>query len=243
MHKRSIARDKLDLDTVMPYIGSLELRQVHMGTLQSFISARRKTVAAATVNRTLAVVRRVLNLAARSWRDENGLTWLESAPLIQLLPNENPRRPYPLSWPEQRLFFSELPGYLARMALFKVNTGLRDREVCGLRWEWEVAIPELETSVFVIPGTSVKNKMDRLVVLNRVATSVIEEVRGQHGTHVFTFRGRPLHRMGTSGWKHAREAAATKYRDVIGHECPDGFRRLRVHDLKHYSDSRIIPSC
>jgi hypothetical protein len=36
-----------------------------------------------------------------------------------------------------------------------------------------VLIPELETSVFVIPGTRVKNGDERLVVLNRVARSVI----------------------------------------------------------------------
>ena len=28
------------------------------------------------------------------------------------------------------------------MALFAVNTGCRDREICQLRWEWEVRIPE-----------------------------------------------------------------------------------------------------
>ena len=55
------------------------------------------------------------------------------------------------------------------MARFKVNTGCRDAEVCGLRWEWEVEVPELETSVFVIPGDRVKNGADRLVVLNSVA--------------------------------------------------------------------------
>jgi hypothetical protein len=32
------------------------------------------------------------------------------------------------------------------MALFKVDTGLRQAEVANLRWEWEVEIPELETS-------------------------------------------------------------------------------------------------
>jgi integrase len=66
------------------------------------------------------------------------------------------------------------------MALFKVNTGCRDGEVCGLRWEWEVAVPELDTSVFLIPGSRVKNGDERLVVLNRVAQSVVESVRGQH---------------------------------------------------------------
>ena len=65
------------------------------------------------------------------------------------------------------------------MALFKVNTGCRDAEVCGLKWEWEVSVPELNTSVFLIPGSKVKNGDERLVVLNRVAKSVIDSVRGE----------------------------------------------------------------
>ena len=65
--------------------------------------------------------------------------------------------------------FRELPLHLGNMALFKVKTGYRDEEVCGLQWSWEVAVPELETSVFVIPADRVKNGETRLVVLNRVA--------------------------------------------------------------------------
>jgi len=55
------------------------------------------------------------------------------------------------------------------MCLFKVNTGCREQEVCQLRWDWEVQVPELNTSVFIIPGELVKNREDRLVILNRVA--------------------------------------------------------------------------
>jgi hypothetical protein len=51
--------------------------------------------------------------------------------------------------------FQELPDHLARMALFKVNTGLREQEVCGLKWEYEVKVPELDTSVFIIPSERV----------------------------------------------------------------------------------------
>ena len=58
------------------------------------------------------------------------------------------------------------------MALFTLNTGCRDPEVCSLRWEWELAIPQLDTSVFIIPGAFVKNGDERLVVLNRIAGSV-----------------------------------------------------------------------
>jgi integrase len=70
---------------------------------------------------------------------------------------------------EERLLFSELEGHLANMALFKVNTGLREQEVVNLRWNWETPVPELDTSVFVIPRSFVKNGLDRYVVLNRVA--------------------------------------------------------------------------
>ncbi len=80
---------------------------------------------------------------------------------------------------------TELPSHLADMALFKVNTGTREREVCALRWDWEHDFPELKVSVFVVPAAIVKNKQDRLIMLNDVATKVIDSRRGRHATHVW----------------------------------------------------------
>ena len=133
-----------------------------------------------TVNHALSVVRRILTLAARRWRDEQGQTWLDTPPLLTMLPLTDTRQPYPLSVDEQQRLFRELPVHLARMALFKVDTGTRDQEVCRLRWEWEVEVPELSTSVFLVPGQHVKNREDRVIVLNDVANSVIESCRGHH---------------------------------------------------------------
>ena len=69
-----------------------------------------------------------------------------------------------------------------------------------LQWDWEVPIPELETSVFVVPREIVKNNEDRLIVLNRVASAVVDDVRGEHPTRVFTWKGRPVQRLGTASW-------------------------------------------
>jgi integrase len=91
-----------------------------------------------------------------------------------MVPNDNARQPYPICWEEQKLLFSALAEHLRRMALFKVNTGTREKEVTQLRWEWEVKLPELGTSVFLIPSSHVKNKIDRVVVLNDIAREVIE---------------------------------------------------------------------
>jgi integrase len=103
----------------------------------------------------------------------------EQAAAKFVLENQHKRQPYPLSWDEQASIFKELPIHLGSMALFAVNTGCRDGEICNLKWEWEVAVTPLNTSVFIIPGSYVKNANERLVVLNKIAMAVIEDQRGQ----------------------------------------------------------------
>lgn len=227
-HKVSIADDALHLAQLDPYIGDLWLDRVHMGTLQRFVDERLAAGRAPkSVNLALGVVRRILNLAARLWRDTNGLTWLETPPMLVMLPvRGRQRRPYPLSRDEWRAFCQALPAHLARMALFKLHTGLREQEVCGLRWEWECQVPELGTSVFLIPGGALgrKNGEDRLVVLNRVARSVIESVRGQHGEWVFTFNDHRVGKMNNSAWRRAWRAAGLP-------TAPDILRG--PHNLRH----------
>lgn len=113
------------------------------------------------------------NLAAGEWIDEQGMTWLQSAPRIKFISEKDRRKPYPLSWEEQDRPFSHLPEHLRLMAIFKVNTGCREAEVCNLRWEWERPYSGLHTTVFVVPGERVKNGDDRVIVLNRATFSVI----------------------------------------------------------------------
>jgi integrase len=225
-HKRSIGDDVSRLKGLMPWIGCVTLDKLHVGVLQPWIEQRRSAgFAVGTINQGLQIVRRILNLAASEWMDEQGLTWLHAAPKIKLLPNASRRGPYPLSWDEQTRLFCELPEHLAAMALFAVNTGCRDSEICSLRWEWMIEVPELATSVFIIPGTSVKNGEERLVVLNPVAHAVVDGRRGQHATHVFVYKGRPVQRMLNSAWKGARTRA--------------GLAQVRVHDLKHTFGRRL----
>jgi len=244
-HKRSIEDDALHLRQLDPFIGAIPLREVHMGSLQEFIAKRRRDgVKTKSINAALAVVRRILNLASGEWMDGRGMTWLEAAPRIRLLPVTDARAPYPLSTAEQAFLFQELPDHLARMALFKVNTGTREQEVCGLKWSYEVKVPELDTSVFLLPGKNVKNGEERLVVLNRVARSVIESQRGKHPDFVFVqeFKNKepkPVGGMNNTAWKNARERAAEKWSEAHLEPPPEGFRRVRVHDLKHTFGRRL----
>jgi integrase len=226
----------------MPYIGKLDLRQVHDGTLAPFQTARlAEGRAHKTINLALGVVRRILNLAATSWRDEGGKTWLEQAPKITLLPLVgHQREPRPITWGEQRTLLPKLPDHLARMSLFTLNTGVRDDVVCNLRWEWEIKVPELGISVFEVPREHVKGrKKSRVVICNSVAQSVVEAVRGQHEDYVFVYRRervknkteapkmpyRPIGTMNNTAWQTARKAA--------------GLGDLHVHDLRHTLGMRL----
>jgi integrase len=245
-HKKRIKDDALHLRQLDLFIGGLELKQVHMGSLQDFIAKRRKDgVKTKTLNMALAVVRRVLNLASSEWMDRQGKTWLETAPKIKLFSIKDARPPYPLEREEQAILFQELPDHLACMALFKVNTGLREQEVCGLKWDYEVKVPELDTSVFIIPGERVKNGEERLVVLNGIARSVVESVRGLHPVNVFVRAHKkvgepqPVAKMNNTAWKAARERAANAWEEQHGESAPAGFRHIRVHDLKHTFGRRL----
>ncbi|MGB5715890.1 MAG: tyrosine-type recombinase/integrase, partial [Gammaproteobacteria bacterium] len=119
------------------------------------------------------------------------------------------------------------------------NTGCREQEVCGLRWDWEVKVPEFDTSVFIIPDAQVKNGNERLVVLNKVARSVIEGQRGIDPVFVFPYRKRRVTRMHNTAWKRSRGLAAQEYTKVFGRDCPEGLRNIRVHDLKHTFGRRL----
>ena len=224
-HKRSLDRDVYALNAVLPSIGDLPLQRIHNDSLARYKVKRANLgMAVGTINKELAIVRRILILAARVWRDENGLSWLTAPPLIQMVPGQG-RKPYPLSWQEQRRLFAELPAHLEGMALFKVNTGTRQNEVCQLRWHWEVRLPELETTVFIIPEWLAKNGEERIVVLNEVARAVVDRQRGRHPEYVFTYKGHRLSRMITTAWKKARLRV--------------GLPQVRVHDLKHTFGHRL----
>lgn len=261
----SIALSASHIEQLDPYIGDLPITHIDDGTLAAFKRDRQKPTKTAngkvkpgvsnrTVNIALQRVVRILNLCHRKWRDAEKRPWLDSVPMISMLEEKrSSRKPYPLSWEEQSMLFSEIPDHLLRMALYKVNSGSREQEVCKLQWDWEIRVPELGTSVFLIPSefggrhekAGVKNRDERLVVLNRVAMSIIDGQRGLHTKYVFPY-GQPdeygptaMHRMNDTAWKSARIRAAAKWEKEHKSPAHPGFRSIRIHDLKHTFGRRL----
>lgn len=255
----SIRLTALYLEQVVEYIGHLPLTHIDDDALAGYLRDRKadavmpdgklkKGVSNRTINIAIERVIRVLQLACRKWRDEERRPWLDSVPLLTKLEEKKAsRKPYPMSWEEQSILFGELPDHLRRMALFKVNTGCREQEVCKLRWDWEIFVPELDTSVFLIPAdfggrhenSGVKNRDERLVVLNGVARSIIEQQRGISREWVFPYNGTAMHRMNDSAWKKARVRAAKLWQEQHLRAAHPGFASIRVHDMKHTFGRRL----
>ena len=224
-HKKSLDRDIISLDKIMPYIGHIELSKIHSGVFDDFISDRKKAgIKAGTLNRDMASVRRVLKFSAAKWRDENGKPWLDNVPMMPLVDGIE-RKPRPISWTEQELLLKELPGYLSEMVLFALNTGLRDQEICGLKWSEECKVSGLDTTVFIIEESRANNNRERIVPLNSVARSIVASRRDNKSEYVFDFKGRKLERTNNRAWRSAREAV--------------GLKLVRVHDLRHTFGMRL----
>jgi len=106
-----------------------------------------------------------------------------------------------------------------------LNTGLRDQELCGLKWNWEQRVPELDSpgiqhSVSILPAVKNKNRQARVVVLNERAQAIVEKMRGQHPVYVFTWVNengvrRRVGRIRNTGWVNARRRAADRYPRVL----------------------------
>lgn len=227
------------VDALLPYIGDIPMRDISNEALERFIADRVKAGAKnSTINRTLEVVRTTAIRAARVWRD-GGRPWLQSAPLIEMLDErKNKREPHPITWAEQARLLTRLPAHLQATVEFSLNTGARDSNVCGLRWSWEVPVPEIGRSVFIIPAAEFKSARKHVLVLNDVAWKIVERRRAakeDKDTHVFTcphptarkkkVDPKPFAGQNNSAWQKARA-------DV-------GLEHVRVHDLRHTFGQRL----
>lgn len=229
-NKRSADRIAGHVALLLPHIGALPLDQVHDGSLEPFISQRLASgVSGTTVNRSLEIARTVLVRCARSYRDDAGRPWLAGLPPLITMCEEDPRRPYPLSWDESDRLIAACPPHIAAMVEFALNVGSREGNITGLRWEWEQRVPEIGRSVFVVPASKFKTARPHVLILNDRAWAIVEAQRGKHPTHVFCWSSagelKPVRRINNTAWRNARKRV--------------GLAHVREHDLRHTFGARL----
>jgi Phage integrase family len=90
---------------------------------------------------------------------------------------------------------------------------------------WEVPVPELSRSVFMIPPEAFKSKRAHVVILNDAAWSIVQAQRGLDPIWVFPHRGRRMSTMNNTAWQRVRREA--------------GLCAVRIHELRHRFGCRL----
>lgn len=247
--KRSINRDMVCIEQLLPYIGEQDMTTIYRGyadgkptSLEQFILDRAvEGVSMRTANYALQVLNTIGNRAARDWRMLEHWT-----PISLLKPKDleldrykglkKKRRSVPLTWEEQEVLFNELPDYLRQMCLFKVNTGCREQEVCQLRWDWFDNSTYPGVWFFALPLEIVKNRdhvdEGRPVLLNDIAKEVIRKQIGNDSEWVFPHpeTEQPIKQMNCTAYQTARERAT---------RILPGIKLTNIHALKHTYGARL----
>lgn len=170
-----------------------------------------------TKNRYIALIRSILYKAQNEWG------WIDKVPKLKLK-KEAEKRIRWLKPEEAEQLINALPDdHWRTIAKFSFCTGLRQRNVFGLRWE---QVDLNRKTAWIYPDEA-KAGRPIGVPLNDVAIRVLSERMGIHKTYVFTNReNKPITALSSRMWKRTLERA--------------GISNFRWHDIRHTWASWLV---
>jgi integrase len=125
-------RYKSSIGNLKAYFGKARLAEVTPRDLELFKQQRLSGgVRAATVNRDLAVCRRMLKLALQQ-RMISESPFTDGVELLE--ERKNRRQPHILSWEQQKNLLAVAPPRIRLEVVLGTETGMRTGEMFGLRW-------------------------------------------------------------------------------------------------------------
>lgn len=208
-HKKSIEMDKVRLRWLDQHLHNVSLDEITKTKVDAIKSAKKlEGVSNGTVNRTLALLRSILNRARQEWE------WIDTTPSVRLLPEQSNRIRW-LSHEESIRLIHELPDHLKAMVRFSLSTGLRESNVVGFKWSQI----DMQRRCAWVYADEAKGKKAIAIPLNDDAIAIIRQQIGKHDTHVFTYNGKPVTRANNYAWSKALKRADIK--------------DFRWHDLRH----------
>jgi integrase len=216
-NKKSWLRDVGAIKNIVPYFGNRRLTEISPLLVEKYKEKRKNTVriskvkkietqpANATINRELALLKHLFNLAIK-W------DYADSNPVKQVRFLREEMKERILSQGEiQRLLKSANEG-LRPIIITALTTGMRLGEILSLRWiqvNFEAGFIQVEHS---------KNGKIRKIPINSLLKKTLKNVKRDGGEYVFMRKGRPRISIRTA-WHAALRRA--------------GIKDCRFHDLRH----------
>ena len=218
----SAAQDEMVIARFSEFLRELDitnLNAVSGQVVSDYARAVKAAASASTANRHLNTIRAMLRRAYRQG-------WIASAPVIE---------PYQvtkvevnwLTLDQFNTIIPHLPVWVADMAVFAVQTGLRFSNVAGMRWEWLSA----DGNTVVVPAIQTKTRKTYVVPLSSVAKALLSRLEASRGASAYVFIGR---RRLADRKVYEDYAPVSSIRNWWEPACKKaGLPGTRWHDLRH----------
>jgi excisionase family DNA binding protein len=218
--RRNWMSEKYRLDALNAHFkDNLDLRGITPMAIQGFIKAR-QTIgnAGSTVNRSLALMKHLLNKAI-----EEG--FLENNPVqkVKFFSEKENRIERVLTREEEARLMGHSTGYLKSVLIIALNTGMRLGEILNLKWN------QIDVEAGKITVEKTKSGRPRIVFINSPLLAELQSMRSLNGKVPQLFlneqTGKPLTLVRRSFLTACKKA---------------GISNLRIHDLRHTFASRLL---
>ena len=204
------------LKHLLPFFVDIPLFNINSSAIRRYRQERnaQKRLTAATVNRDLSVLRRVLY-----WGVEEG--YLASNPLGRLHMERERRTKRPvMSLREEQLLFAASPEHLQRIILCALHTGMRRGEILSQRWE-DI---DFDNRILHVSHSKTPEGEAREIPLTSRLYQILLAHRKNRGP-VFTYGGDAIRIIKTTWASSLRRS---------------GIRHFRFHDLRHTANTRMM---
>lgn len=217
----------LAIRTLLPWFGAKRLNEIAAKEINEFKQSRLTDgCVGATVNRDLAVLRRVLSLAMK---DELIQVTPFSAHRIEFL--EENRRERVLSFAEEKSYLAAATQPLRDVGTVILETGLRPGEVMNLRCE-DVLLKLAVPFAHIVAGKT-QNAIRDVPLAGRALTVLKSRKAESEGLYLFPRRigngydrGQPMNELEPAHQKALRDSGITP--------------SFRIYDLRHTYGTRFI---
>jgi integrase len=213
-------RERIDVHLV-PFFKGMDIRNITARTIDEYKQSRLEAIKPATVNRTLAILRKMFNDAVR-WG------FIPSSPMKMVRQLHEPQQGFDYyDENEVRLFLANCPTGFYPVACFAVYTGARAGEIVALRWEdvdLERKLVRIERSTY----GSTKSKKVRYVPVNSRLLKVLRNLKSRQSGKLVFPDGKGRMRSIDFRWEMRKAAFLAELRPI------------RFHDLRHTFVSNFV---
>lgn len=211
--------DKSYLKGIKKFFEDRYLDEITTHDVEKYKSARlRQGVRQSTVNRCLAIIRKMFFLAV-DWK------YLEHKQLIKvkLYSEKDNLVERILTREEEACLFQEIPQHLKPIVMVALNTGMRRGEILKLRWN------QIDLKARRIRVEKTKSKRIRIININAGLMRELSELRSKSRGSDYLFLNEKTRRPITDV-KTAFKSACRRA----------GVSNLRFHDLRHTFATRLV---